>query len=82
MFVRSEVKETLQSNVATVTFTKANGEERVMKCTLKEEFLPPRNEDGAEERLVNLDVLPVWDIEAEGWRSFRIDSIKNVEISA
>jgi hypothetical protein len=31
-------------------------------------------------RAISSDVLPVYDIDAQGWRSFRWDSIKSVEI--
>ena len=66
-------------SIAIVTFTKKNGELRKMKCTLKPELLPPfEDEEEPSGRKVNEEVLPVWDVEAEGWRSFRIDSVKEV----
>ena len=38
---RQELMETLQKEVAVVTFKKLNGDERVMPCTLIPQFLPP-----------------------------------------
>ena len=60
--------------VTKITFTKKDGTERVMRCTLMESALPPRDSD-AQEKPHSPDVQPVWDIEAGGWRSFRWDSV-------
>ena len=75
------LKGMLHVGPATVTFTKADGTERVMKCTLKEDLIKP-NPSGfkaAPGRKQSDAAMPVWDVEAEGWRAFRWDSIKQVE---
>ena len=59
-----------------VTFTKVNGEERVMDCTLQEYMLPETVESN---RKQNEAVLPVFDINKGEWRSFRMDSITKIE---
>lgn len=77
-----EMKDFLQNSVSNVTFTKKNGDERIMKCTLMPEHLPPaevKENTEKTEKAVNTDVLAVWDLEAEGWRSFRLDSVKNFD---
>lgn len=77
-----EMKDFLQNSVSNVTFTKKNGDERIMKCTLMPEHLPPaevKESTEKTEKAVNTDVLAVWDLEAEGWRSFRLDSVKNFD---
>lgn len=71
------LQETLKDNVVTVTFTKANGEERVMRCTLIESYI---QEKGRGVRKINADVISVWDLEKNGWRSFRKDSVKTYEV--
>jgi len=74
----------LKDNTAVVTFTKVTGEERIMRCTLREDIIPSVEEDGLQQagftpnKPVNEKALPVWDIENNGWRSFRIDSIKSI----
>lgn len=65
--------EILQKNVVEVIFKKVNGEERIMKCTLNENILPEIK--NVTDKKTNENVLPVWDIDKEGWRSFRIDSV-------
>ena len=40
MINQQEVKEALQAGVVQVTFTKVNGEERIMSCTLNSDLLP------------------------------------------
>lgn len=76
---KQEINQILREGVKTVTFTKTNGEERVMKCTLIDSYLPEQVD--VEEyisRNKNDDVCAVWDVEKEGWRSFRVDSIKAI----
>ena len=50
-----------------------------MLCTLMSEFLPETKETEKEDKKVNEEVLAVWDLEKEAWRSFRLDSISNVQ---
>ena len=88
--VKAHFKEVLCTNVVDVTFTKKDGTERKMKCTLKEDLLPASLPTYLETetlantkvRMVSNDALPVYDIEANGWRSFRWDSVTSVEWSA
>ena len=56
-----------------VTFRKADGTERVLHCTLKKDELPEYEVTGT--RKVNEEVIPVWDLDNKGWRSFRVDSV-------
>ena len=68
----------LKKMEANVTFTKSNGEVRVMRCTLKEDVVPaPKVSPSA--RKVSPDVLAVWDLEKSEWRSFRYDKITDVK---
>ena len=86
---RAELKEKLVSEVVEVTFTKVNGDVRVMNCTLLETIVPkstveveaPNEVKDAylhEEKKVNENLLVVWDVDAKGWRSFRINNITSV----
>jgi hypothetical protein len=81
---REQIKKTLQESIAVVTFTKVNGDERVMQCTLNEAHLPPANKDDPmsqkKVREINEEVLSVWDTKAEGWRSFRIENVTSVDV--
>jgi len=67
----------LSQYVVEVTFTKKDGTERVMNCTLQEDYLPETTGAG---RAGNSDALAVFDTEIEDWRSFRWDSIKAVKV--
>jgi len=68
----------LEQSPVEVIFTKKDGTERTMKCTLMEKFLP---ETVGSDRPKNDETLAVYDLEKEGWRSFRWDSIKEVHFS-
>jgi len=81
MFDRYKLKQDLTDNIVTVVFEKIDGSLREMRCTLKSEYLPPQLllEDKPQ-RAQSDSTLSVWDIDNGGWRSFRIDSIKNITI--
>jgi len=79
---RKWLKSALEKEIVEIVFTKKDGSERVMKCTLKEDVLPMiRSDDGTSIKSKSKEVLAVWDVESEGWRSFRWDSIKSVSFS-
>jgi hypothetical protein len=78
-FTRDELVRLLQARPAPyITFTKVDGTERTMWCTLHESYIPeaakPKNEKPVKE---NLDIIRVYDLENAGWRSFRVDSVTN-----
>lgn len=82
-FNKEQVAYHLKTMTATVTFEKADGSTRVMNCTLMPQYLPsakPLDENVKHlPRKENDNVLAVWDLDNQGWRSFNIDSIINIE---
>ena len=81
MTSKTELIDMLCERVVTVKFKKVDGSERTMKCTLLQSIVPQSvkttadNNAVVKERKENDAVVAAWDVEAEGWRSFRIDSI-------
>lgn len=82
---RNQIIELAKSAILTVTFVKANNQIRVLKGTLMPKYLPMQID--LEENLnkakytENLNVIALWDIEADGWRSFRLTSVTGVAIT-
>lgn len=74
------VKGVLISTTPTITFTKKDGTERVMRCTLRNDLLPAQeiNEDKTPRKYSD-KVMSVYDVDAQGWRSFTINAVKRVE---
>ena len=62
-----------------VTFTKKDGTERAMQCTLAENRIPTekRPKDSEAGKAVG-SAVRVFDTEKQEWRSFRWDAIKQV----
>jgi hypothetical protein len=76
-----ELKKELKNGICRVVFEKQDGTERLMHCTLSEDIIPLFDTTGVtvvKKKTPNPDVLAVWDTDANGWRSFRFDSIKSV----
>jgi hypothetical protein len=83
LFLQKEwLRKVLIDSIATITFTKVNGEQRVMKCTLQEQFLPSQVdlEEAIQKKKPNEETMSVWDLEARAWRSFRIENLISVEV--
>lgn len=80
---RDEIVEKLRTGVYSVTFTKVNGEQRTMPCTLMESFLPPaRAEDPITQKKVrdiNEKVIAAWCVDKKEFRSFRVENVTNIE---
>jgi len=68
------------NNIITVTFTKKDGTKRDMRCTLINDYLPNQMDIKEAESKSNPDVLAVWDLDKNAWRSFRLDSIISYSI--
>lgn len=80
---REWLKELLHEREVSITFRKVDGSKRVMRCTLETDKLPPlqENNENKSKRATNDKVLAVWDVEANGWRSFQLDSVLEVAFS-
>lgn len=77
---KEDIKNSLHNTICKVTFTKSNGEERIMYCTLNESLIPIDTATSSEMKRTkkeNPDVQPVYDVKSLGWRSFRWDSVKD-----
>ena len=73
-----DIVNSLRKGICQITFTKKNGDERVMLGTLNFDHIPedkhPKS-DGNSSGQVNTEVVKVFDTEKSEWRSFRVDSV-------
>ena len=91
-YFRDWVRGVLEVAEITVTFVKADGTERDMRCTLDRDRIPPQPPKPAKETPVDGIVREskevtkpeenhtqkVFDLDAGAWRSFRYDRLKKV----
>lgn len=77
----SWLKLRLSSGILHVTFTKADGTQRVMKCTRDPRLLPPLEyaEPASGIRKKKSGLLSVWDIDKAAWRTLTYDRIRTIE---
>jgi hypothetical protein len=71
----------LKTNVITLNFTKKDGTERVMRCTLQPDLLPKvehKTELKESKPVTQQTAIPVYDLDAGGWRSFTLNTVKRV----
>jgi hypothetical protein len=78
------LKDMLSVTEAKITFTKVDGTERIMKCTLEANKLPPvviKEDAKPRKQSDSTKALRVFDTEKQEWRSFTIKNIKRIELS-
>lgn len=80
---RDEMVTLLRENTCRVQFVKVNGETRDMRCTLQYKLIPdemrPKGTE-IEKTTEASDVIRVFDVNANGWRSFKVDNVKEFEV--
>ena len=81
---KDQMMLSLREGKCVVTFEKINGEIRKMLCTLNSTLIPQEETEVGEKRTkaANPDIAPVYDLESDGWRSFRWNSVKEFHVSA
>lgn len=75
---RAVLVRALKKGEATVKFKKADKSIRVMRCTLEDEAVPTIDgKVGGEDK----ETVTVYDLDKQGWRSFRLDSLRSVKVA-
>ena len=79
----------LRNNICVVTFTKRDGTERVMRCTLMANYLPSQSTDSSDgfgkitevktSRKSSVDSVSLWDMDKNAWRAFTVNSVKQIK---
>lgn len=60
-----------------ITFTKADGTERVMRCTLNEDQIPLNKIPKDSSRPSSETTQRVFDLDLQEWRSFKWENVKS-----
>ena len=70
----------LLTGTHTIFFKKvSDGSIRKMKCTLSKEEVNESDRAKIITDMKTKKVIPIWDVEKNGWRSFRVDSLIRFE---
>ena len=83
MFSKEELKSKLQDGIHSFVFTKKDGTERGMNGTTNLTYVPtekhPKQIDESapdyKPRKVSENTISVYDVDADGWRSFIFDNL-------
>jgi hypothetical protein len=80
---RNEMLDMLRTSICTVSFTKVNGETRDMKCTLIENFIPEKQRPSGNLQNIQYseEVIRVFDVDKQEWRSFKVNLVNSIQIS-
>lgn len=80
ILTRNEIIEALRAHKCVVKFTKVNGEVREMPCTLREDIVPKVEHKTERAKRPNDNVVSVWCLDKNEWRSFRVDSVLELSL--
>ena len=75
-----ELNTLLRENVLEVDFNKLDGDKRIMKCTKSFKIIPTENQPKTDKE-TKKGTITVWDINAQGWRSFKYERVNAVKIA-
>lgn len=82
VFTHDFVRKQMQKGICEIVFEKLDGTMREMTCTLMESEIPEdalNFSNKGKER--SKETLAVYDTEANGWRSFRINKLKELKVN-
>ncbi len=71
----------LKEQPVDLKFEKKDGSVRKMKATLKSEMVVEYEKKTDKEKIVNEEVLAVFDLDKNEWRSFRLESLKEIHFT-
>ena len=80
---KSALEQLLKREILEINFNKKDGTPRTMICSLKHEFLPKKeisSDEPLKTKKENPNVVSVWDLEKDNFRSFRLDSVNTFQI--
>jgi len=77
---RDNIINKLRSGVLSIEFRKADGSSRTMNATLNPQLVPPKQfaNESIERLSQSQDLVVVWDLDINGWRSFKISTLTRV----
>ena len=74
------LREVLSIGVMEINFTKKDGTDRKIVCTLDCLRIPVEDTPKKTREWTSTEILPVYDLENKGWRSIRLESIKTMSL--
>ena len=80
MLSKAMIVTILKKNILFVRFKKRNGKTRDLYCTLIPEKIVYIPSKYGIKRTFGSNVVPVWDIQKQAWRAFRISHVMQMKI--
>ena len=75
------IRNLLSEHDCEVTFTKVDGSERVMPCTLRDDAMPARAvTEHHQTRVYKPELLTVWCLDKAEWRAFKVMNVTSAKL--
>lgn len=76
---KKDISAFLNSGLCRVTFMKKDGSVRTVTGTLLRDLIPEDKSPKGTDRVHNVEVQPIYEVDLDEWRSFRWDSVISYE---
>lgn len=80
MITKNDLKQLLSKKILRVKFKKKDQTEREMHCTLRSDVIPVYEKKTDKVKKPNENILAVWDLDRDGFRSFKLDSLIDYQV--
>lgn len=77
---RDDIIHLLRTGSIVVTFTKADGTVREMRCTTRDVIIGSPHHEVTSAK-PNETIIRAFDLDKQAWRSFRVESVISVEVA-
>jgi len=77
IFTRDGLLEDLRESKCVVSFTKVDGDQRVMYCTLRDDDIP-QDKKPKSYSFTHDSVIRTFDLKKQAWRSFRVENVISI----
>ena len=78
---KDQINQLLATSIVRIRFTKVDGTIRVMNCTKSSQYIPQESMPGSGLEYQSDSVCRVFDVDVQGWRSFRWDSLLDFSVA-
>ena len=77
---KQDIQSLLHKHILSIDFLKRDGSLRNMTCTLREDVIKPYVKTTERVKKPNEEVVSVWDIQKDEFRSFKLDSLLSYSV--
>lgn len=81
IMTRDEILDVLRQGTCSLRYKKVDGAKRVAEATLSPELIPEAKMPSNNNATYSDETIRYYDLNVEGWRSFRVENFEQVDLN-